>query len=67
MSGFDAAAYIGSSYGQPLPQGFIDDVMAGKTRVVWVAQNLWQLAQRTPDFDALRLPPGPVDQSRFTP
>lgn len=66
MSGFDAAVYIGSSYGQPLPQGFIDDVMAGKTRVVWVAQNLWQLAQRTPDFDArYGFRPGPVDRGPF--
>lgn len=52
MAAYDAVIYVGSTYAQPLPTAFTDDVLAEKSRVVWVAENLWQLARRTPDFAA---------------
>jgi uncharacterized protein YdaL len=39
-----ALVYIGSSYGQPLPPAFLDDVRSSKRSVLWIHHNLWQLA-----------------------
>lgn len=47
---YDAAIYIGSTYDQPLPVGFLDDVRQGCRPVLWMYDNIWQLANRTPDF-----------------
>lgn len=50
MRGYDAAIYIGSTFDQPLPAGFVEDVLAGDTPVVWIEDNIWELARRAPDF-----------------
>jgi len=46
MSGYDGVVYIGSSYDEPLPTAFLDDVVGGSAPVVWVGLNLWQLDDR---------------------
>lgn len=47
-----AAIYIGSSYDEPLPRAFIEDVQSGVRPVLWLADNIWQLSAATPDFAA---------------
>jgi uncharacterized protein YdaL len=50
LFGYRAAIYIGSTYDQPLPQAFLDDVSSGKRPVMWLHNNIWQLAHRTAGF-----------------
>lgn len=51
MAKFKAVIYIGSTYDEPLPVGFLDDVLKnGATRVLWMYGNIWQLANRAPNF-----------------
>ena len=47
-----AAIYIGSTYDEPLPALFLDDVATGERPVVWMYNNIWQLAARVPGFAA---------------
>jgi uncharacterized protein YdaL len=47
-----AAIYIGSTYDEPLPAQFLDDVASGERPVVWMYNNIWQLAARVPGFAA---------------
>ena len=51
MSQFDAVVYIGSTYDEPLPPAFLDDVYASTTPVIWVYDNIWQLTARFPEFE----------------
>jgi uncharacterized protein YdaL len=49
----DAAAaliYVGSSYGEPLPDAFLGDVLTGKAPVLWLEENVWQLLDHDPFF-----------------
>lgn len=41
---FDAVFYLGSYFDNPLPQSFLQDVMATDKTVVWFRYNIWQLA-----------------------
>lgn len=51
LAKYKAVLYIGSTYDEPLPVGFLDDVLANtKTEVLWMYNNIWQLANRAPDF-----------------
>jgi uncharacterized protein YdaL len=43
MSGYTGVIYIGSTWDEALPVAFLDDVLAGKTRVLWVNRNIWAL------------------------
>lgn len=52
MSSRSAVIYVGSSFDQPLPDAFVDDVLAETTSVVWIGQNVWTLARRAPDFSS---------------
>lgn len=52
MAEYDAVIYLGSSWDEPLPTAFLDDTLAGKSNVVWVNWNIWQLTNRDPDFAA---------------
>lgn len=47
-----AAVYIGSSYDEPLPKAFLDDVRNASCPVLWLADNIWQLSAASPDFAA---------------
>ena len=42
-----AARYIGSTYDEPIPTAFLDDVLTGSKPVVWIINNIWQLQART--------------------
>lgn len=49
---FRALVYVGSTYGEHLPRALLDDVLRTRTPVLWVDQNVLQLAQRADDFAA---------------
>ena len=69
--GYTAVVYIGSTYDEPLPDAFLDDVAGGQVPVLWLNDNLWQLTARYPTITgrygfALRGPhPGSVTQVRY--
>jgi uncharacterized protein YdaL len=46
LAHFSAVVYVGSTYDQPLPAAFLDDVLAGKRPVIWIYDNIWQLSNR---------------------
>src|SRR6266705_5817812 len=50
MNNYSAVIYIGSTYGEPLPTAFLDDVLATSKPVVWAYDNIWQLTERDPNF-----------------
>jgi uncharacterized protein YdaL len=50
MANFKAVIYVGSTYDEPLPVAFLDDVLKGTTTVVWIADNIWELANRSTTF-----------------
>jgi len=43
---YTAAIYIGSTYDEPLPTAFLDDVYGATTPVIWAYDNIWQLTAR---------------------
>lgn len=47
---YTATIYIGSTYDEPLPGTFLDDVVNSTRPVVWMYSNVWQLTNRYPDF-----------------
>lgn len=47
---FDAVVYIGSTFNEPLPAPFLDDVLTSRRPVLWLGANVWQLEHRVPDF-----------------
>ncbi|MBO3724324.1 polysaccharide deacetylase family protein [Actinomyces bowdenii] len=46
---FTNVVYVGSTYDEPLPRGFIDDVLTGNIPVMWSGFNIWQLAATDAD------------------
>jgi uncharacterized protein YdaL len=52
MSNYTSVIYIGSTYDEPLPNAFLDDVLKADTPVAWMYDNIWRLAARRPDFAA---------------
>lgn len=52
MASFQAVVYVGSTYDEPVPVAFLDDVLAGTRPVIWIFDNIWQLANRAPAFAA---------------
>ena len=49
---YTATIYVGSTYDEPLPTSFLNDVKATTRPVVWVSSNIWKLTAATPDFAA---------------
>ena len=49
-SQYSATIYIGSTYDEPLPQAFLDDVYRGAKPVIWIYNNIWALTNRFPTF-----------------
>jgi uncharacterized protein YdaL len=47
---YSATIYLGSVFGEPLPSAFLDDVLRTRRPVIWVADNISELAQRGADF-----------------
>jgi len=50
LSTYDGAIYIGSSFDEPIPVAFLDDVLADTTPVLWTSANVWQLIDHAADF-----------------
>lgn len=52
LAKYKAVIYVGSTYDEPLPVGFLDDVLksSGTTQVLWMYDNIWQLANRSTNF-----------------
>src|SRR5215831_17175683 len=53
-----AAIYVGSTYDEPLPTAFLDDVYGTTTPVIWVYDNIWQLTARYPNFSSVMVGTG---------
>jgi uncharacterized protein YdaL len=43
VSGYTATIYIGSTYNEPIPQTFLNDVLSTTKPVIWIGDNIWQL------------------------
>ncbi len=41
-----ATVYIGSTYDEPLPTAFLDDVYNATKPVIWIYDNIWELTNR---------------------
>ena len=50
---YTAAVYVGSTYDEPLPTAFLDDVYGTTTPVIWAYDNIWQLTARYPAFSSV--------------
>jgi uncharacterized protein YdaL len=46
MDGYKAVIYIGSTWDEPIPTAFLDDVLKGTTPVMWIGHNIWELTNR---------------------
>ncbi|NJC82384.1 DUF2334 domain-containing protein [Planosporangium mesophilum] len=68
---YTAIVYIGSAGGTPLPGAFLDDVLAARVPVMWLGDDIGQLAARRPDaatrlgFVAAGFDPSPVTEVRY--
>ena len=43
VNNYTATVYIGSTYNEPLPLAFLNDVLSTSHPVIWAADNVWQL------------------------
>jgi uncharacterized protein YdaL len=50
MSAYSAVIYVGSTFEEPIPTAFLQDVIGGTTPVVWIYDNIWQLADYASNF-----------------
>ncbi|MFD4674813.1 DUF2334 domain-containing protein [Lentzea sp. NPDC058450] len=50
MSAYTGVIYLGSTYDEPLPVAFLDDVLTNTKPVLWMGHNIWQLTARAPSF-----------------
>ena len=48
---FDAVVYVGSTFDEPLPAAFLDDVLSSTRPVLWLNANIWQLERHADDFE----------------
>ncbi len=46
MNAYTGVIYIGTTYDEPIPAAFLDDVLTGTKRVLWMNSNIWQLTNR---------------------
>jgi uncharacterized protein YdaL len=46
LNAYTAVIYVGSTYDEPLPAAFLTDVMATTKPVLWIYDNIWQLAAK---------------------
>jgi uncharacterized protein YdaL len=47
MRAYNGVVYIGSTWGETLPEAFLDDVLADVTPIIWMDRNIWQLTDRS--------------------
>ena len=50
INAYTATIYIGSTYDEPLPPAFLDDVLSTTRPVIWIYDNIWQLTARASNF-----------------
>jgi uncharacterized protein YdaL len=50
INNYTAVIYLGSTYDEPLPVSFLDDVTATAKPITWVYDNIWQLTARDTTF-----------------
>lgn len=50
VNAYAGVVYVGSTFDEPLPTALLDDVLATTHPVVWIDDNIWQLAARSPTF-----------------
>ena len=53
LNAYEGVIYVGSSFGEPIPVEFLDDVLADTVPVLWICDNIWQLVDRAKDFQAI--------------
>jgi uncharacterized protein YdaL len=46
LKAYTAVIYVGSTYDEPLPDAFLTDVLATTKPVLWIYDNIWQLAAK---------------------
>jgi uncharacterized protein YdaL len=46
LATYDAAIYVGSTYDEPLPNAWLDDVASSAKPVIWMYDNIWRLQSR---------------------
>jgi uncharacterized protein YdaL len=44
VGNYSATIYLGSTYNEPIPVSFLNDVLAATRPVLWAGDNVWQLA-----------------------
>jgi uncharacterized protein YdaL len=44
INDYTATIYLGSTYNEPLPASFTNDVLSTSKPVIWVGDNIWQLS-----------------------
>jgi uncharacterized protein YdaL len=44
VNNYTATIYIGSTYNEPIPAAFLNDVLSTTHPVIWASDNVWQLA-----------------------
>jgi uncharacterized protein YdaL len=52
LNAYTAVIYIGSTYDEPIPAGFLADVTATTKSVTWIYDNIWELTNSDPAFAA---------------
>jgi YD repeat-containing protein len=50
LENYTATIYVGSTYDEPLPLAFLDDVLKTTKPVIWIYDNIWQLTARSSNF-----------------
>jgi len=50
VNNYAATIYLGSTYDEPLPIAFLNDVATTTKPVVWINSNIWQLTSRNRNF-----------------
>jgi uncharacterized protein YdaL len=50
LGSYSGLVYVGSTFDEQLPAALLDDVLSGARPVVWIDDNIWQLAARDPSF-----------------
>jgi uncharacterized protein YdaL len=44
VNDYTATIYLGSTYNEPIPASFLNDVLTTAKPVIWVGDNIWQLS-----------------------
>jgi uncharacterized protein YdaL len=50
LNRYRAVIYLGSTYDEPVPAAFLDDVLKTRKQVLWANDNIWRLTARAGDF-----------------